>query len=200
MIGRLRGVIESQAVDGSCVIDVAGVGYEVFVPLATSAHLPSPPESATLYVHTHVREDALVLYGFATPNDREAFRLLLGVSSVGPRIAMAILGAMSASELAHAIARSDRTRFKGISGVGNKTIDRLLLELRDKMHSLHTGPLPKSKAATGGKAEPLSQVAEALIHMGYKRSEASQAIATIASESEQQPVEELLRRALAALA
>ncbi len=134
--------------------------------------------------------------------DREAFRKLLSVSSVGPRMAMAILGAMPAAGLAQAVARKDRSRFKGISGVGPKTVDRILLELGDKLETL-AGPaptIPGAQAESHSDLDPLAQVAAALMQMGYKRTEAAQAVASVAVDIENKPVETLLREALAALA
>lgn len=203
MIGRLRGILQERAPDGCCVIDVGGVGYEVHVPASTAPRLAAPPAEVVLFVHTHVREDALTLYGFDAMRDREAFRKLLSVSSVGPRMAMAILGAMPAAGLAQAVARKDRARFKGISGVGPKTVDRILLELGDKLDNLagSSAPaVPGAQAASQSDLDPLSQVAAALMQMGYKRTEAAQAVASVAVDIENKPVETLLREALAALA
>ena len=195
--------MQERAPDGCCVIDVGGVGYEVYVPASVVPRLDVPPAEVVLFVHTHVREDALTLYGFDSMRDREAFRKLLSVSNVGPRMAMAILGAMPASVLAQAVAGKDRTRFKGITGVGPKTIDRILLELRDKLDYL-PGPAVAASHVTQGAAyldaDPLSQVAAALMQMGYKRTEAVQAVASVAVDIENKPVETLLREALAALA
>src|SRR5690349_9870494 len=133
MIGRVRGVVAERGEDGSCVIDVGGVGYEIFVPLGTLGRLPLPPAEVTLHVHTHVREDALVLYGFASLDDRAAFRTLLGVAGIGPKMAIAILSALDASELAAAVQSGDTARLRGIPGVGKKTTERLVLELKDKL-------------------------------------------------------------------
>jgi Holliday junction DNA helicase RuvA len=132
VIGRLSGVIVEQGGDGSCVLDVGGVGYEVFVPLRLVGRLPASAP-AVLHVHTHVREEAFTLYGFASLDDRAAFRILLGVSGVGPKLAMTVLSELSALELARAVARGDRARLEAISGVGKKTAARLLLELKDKL-------------------------------------------------------------------
>lgn len=204
MIGRLRGVIADRLPDGSSIVDVNGVGYEVFVPLGTLGRLPAPPEDVTLYVHTHVREDQLVLYGFARAEDRSAFRALLGISNVGPKLALAILGAMDARQLAAAIASQDKTRFQGIPGVGKRTVERLLLELKDKLGFVAAAVVMPAKAnGRGGPpsdAAPLAQVAALLINMGFKPTEAELAVASVAGESEQEPsVETLLRKALSRL-
>lgn len=202
MIGRLRGVIADRLPDGSCIVDVAGVGYEVFVPLGSLGRLPAPPEAVTLHVHTHVREDALVLYGFVTAEDRTAFRTLLAVSNVGPKLALAILGAMDARELAGAIASQDPKRFKGIAGVGKRTVERILLELRDKLGFVTLGAaVPKSAPAPRAMASsaPLTQLATILVGMGFKPSEADRAVAQIAETAEGKPMEALIKDALSHL-
>src|SRR5271165_6575125 len=134
MIGRLTGKVVAQEADGGVVLDVGGVGYELAIPLGTlgRAHTDDVGR-VTLWVHTHVREDALALFGFADEAERAAFRALVAVSNVGPKIAVAVLGALPAAELARAIARQDLTAFRGVPGVGKKIAERLLLELRDKL-------------------------------------------------------------------
>lgn len=202
MIGRLRGTVAERSLDGSCILDVNGVGYEVFVPLGTLGRLPQPPEPVTLYVHTHVREDAFVLYGFASVEDRTAFRTLLGVSNVGPKIAMGILGAMDARALAAAIASQDPKRFKGIPGIGKRTVERILLELRDKLGFVSLGaaaPVPSPSRAALPNSAPLAQIAGALVSMGFKPHEADRAVAAIAEGSEGKTMEALLKDALAQL-
>lgn len=202
MIGRLRGVIADRLPDGSCVVDVAGVGYEVFVPLGSLGRLPAPPEAVTLHVHTHVREDALVLYGFATAEDRSAFRTLIGVSSIGPKLALALLSAMDAPQLASAIASQDPKRFKGIPGVGKKIVERILLELRDSFGL----SAPATPLAVGGPVlsrpsgnTPLAQLASALVSMGFKPGEADRAVAAVAEGAEGKTMDALLKDALAQL-
>ncbi|MET0285503.1 MAG: Holliday junction branch migration protein RuvA [Polyangiales bacterium] len=201
MIGRLTGTIVDQAVDGSVVIDVQGVGYEVWVPLGTVGKLPAG--TVTLHVHTHVREDAFILYGFATLNDRAAFRVVTGVSGIGPKLALSILSSMSASELAEAIQRQDKARFKGVSGVGPKLVSRLVLELKDKLDFARGGPStgviskPRPAQAFDGA---LGTVHAALMQMGFKPGEAEQAVAQIGAGAEGKQTEVLLREALAVLA
>jgi Holliday junction DNA helicase RuvA len=199
MIGRLRGVIAERNLDGSCVLDVAGVGYEIFVPIGALSRLAEPPEEVIVHIHTHVREDALVLYGFPSLADRDAFRTVLGVSGVGPKIALAILSALPAESLAQAIALGDHAVFKGIPGVGKKTAERLLLELKDKIGEIAA----RTASALGGARTaarppprgPLATVAGALVQMGFKPVEANQAVASL-QEPDGRPIEELLREAL----
>lgn len=193
--------------DGSIVLDVHGVGYEVFVPLGSLGRLPND-EPVTLHVHTHVREDALVLYGFPTADDRAAFRTLMTVSSVGPKLALAVMSHLTARELAAAIAQNDRTAFQKIPGVGKKIVERLVLELKDKVAQLSSGNVSASSAGTiaapmapssARLPGPLGGVAGMLVSMGFRPSEADRAVAAIATSAEGKDAGTLLREALAAL-
>ncbi|MCA9578061.1 MAG: Holliday junction branch migration protein RuvA [Polyangiales bacterium] len=205
MIGRLRGTVVQQGLEGLVVLEVGGVGYELYVPLGTVGRLPEGEEGEVLlHVHTHVREDALVLYGFDTAEDKAAFRALLTVNSIGPKLALAILSSLSAPELAHAIATEDKNAFKGISGVGRKTVERILLDLKDKLlfaPSVTSVPRaairkPTQPAATG----VVAQVVNALVLMGYKRPDAERAVQGVTEHDEvERPVEVVLREALSAL-
>lgn len=205
MIGRLRGVIADRLPDGSVIVDVGGVGYEVFVPLGTLGKLPAAPESVTLHVHTHVREDALSLYGFARAEDRAAFRTLLGISNVGPKLAIAILSSMDARQLASAVANRDKNRFQNIPGVGKRTAERLLLELEDKLGFVSpAATLPKDNGKVGpapsaGDDKLLATVADLLVGMGFKPSEAERAVAAVAGATEGESVQSLTKKALAQL-
>jgi Holliday junction DNA helicase RuvA len=201
VIGRLSGTIEHREADGSVVVDVNGVGYEVFLPVGTAGRAASEPEQAVaLHIHTHVREDAMTLFGFATAEDRAAFRALLKVSSIGPKLALAIIGVMNASELQDAVARQDKTAFKGITGVGKKTVERILVDLRDKLAfaaSSKTGVRLRAVPSPAGSAS--DTVVGALVQMGYKRGEAEAAVGNAIGASSDENVEGLLRAALAAL-
>jgi Holliday junction DNA helicase RuvA len=202
VIGRLKGIVVERAGDGCCVIDVNGVGYEVYVPMRTLSRLPAPPDEATLHVHMVVREDTLTPYGFGSSGDRAAFRALINVNGVGPRLALSILGDLSASELARAVSRGDKARFKEISGVGKKTAERIVLDLRDKLP-----PIPESDDEEGeappsppGEADTARAAVGALIQMGFGRAEAERAVTAADRAAPGQSVEELLRAALGALA
>jgi Holliday junction DNA helicase RuvA len=201
MIGRLTGTIAHREADGSVVVDVHGVGYDVFLPTGTAGRVESEPgQTVSLHIHTHVREDALTLFGFATSQDRAAFRALLKVSSIGPKLALSILGVMNASELQGAIARQDKTAFKGISGVGKKTVERILVDLQDKLDFASTGKTGvRLRAVPNAVASTTDTVVGALINMGYKRSEAEAAVGSAMSVSDDANVEVLLRAALSAL-
>jgi Holliday junction DNA helicase RuvA len=202
MIGRLTGKIVADTVDG-IVVDVAGVGYDVTVPLGTVGRLrPDDAGRVTLWIHTHVREDALSLYGFADDLDRSAFRALLAVSNVGPRIAVAVLGALPAAELSRAIARQDAAALKGISGVGKKIADRLMLELRDKLPAVVGAPV---SVGTSAPAAAVASTGEErlrgmLTGMGFRPAEAERAVTALGPRAATEPIEALLREALALLA
>jgi len=201
VIGRLTGTIVERGADGSIVLDVSGVGYEVFVPLGLLGRL-ALDAPITLHVHTHVREDALVLYGFASGEDRAAFRTLMGVSSVGPKLALAVLSHLSAKELATAIAREDRAAFQGIPGVGKKIVERLALELKDKLGFVSVtsgGTVASPVIAAPRIAGPLGTVAGMLVSMGFRPSEAERAVAAIAKSADGKDASALLREALTAL-
>jgi Holliday junction DNA helicase RuvA len=202
MIGRLTGKVVAQEADGTIVLDVAGVGYEVMTPLGTLGRLrPDDRGQVILWVHTHVREDALALYGFSDEGERFAFRTLLGVSNVGPKIAVAILGALPAAELARAIGRRDLAALTRVSGIGKKIAERLLLELRDKLTVVAAAS--HAAEANGAVGPPAGggeeRLRSALTGLGFKPAEADRAVAALQGRSGA-PFEELLREALALLA
>ena len=202
MIGRLSGTIEHRGVDGSVIVDVNGVGYEVFLPVGSAGRAASEPgQIVTLHIHTHVREDTMTLFGFGTAEDRAAFRALLKVNSIGPKLALAILGTMNASELQDAIARQDKTTLAGIPGVGKRTVERMLVDLQGKLDSVAaTGKTGLRLRAVPGPPGPASDtVIGALVQMGYKRSEAEAAVGSAIVASSDDHVEGLLRAALSAL-
>lgn len=201
MIGRLRGTIGDREADGSVIVDVNGVGYEVLLPVGAEGRAGSEPgQVVSLHIHTHVREDAMTLFGFATAEDRVAFRALLKVSSIGPKLGLAIIGVMNAPELQDAIARQDKAAFKGITGVGKRTVERILLDLEGKLDfapSGKTGVRLRAVPSTAGSAS--DAVVGALVQMGYKRSEAEAAVGGASGAPDDDNVEGLLRAALSAL-
>jgi Holliday junction DNA helicase RuvA len=204
VIGRLTGTIVERGLDGVAVLDVGGVGYDVHVPLATLGRLPAPPDLVTLHVHTHVREDALQLFGFATLDDRAAFRTLLSVSSIGPKVAHTILSHLDARSLAAAIARDDKKTLTSVPGVGKKLAERIVLELRDKLGFAHAGSAQTMSAAGPVLAPPapegpLAETGTLLVSLGFKPAEADRALAVIGKTSEGKNVEALLKEALAVL-
>jgi Holliday junction DNA helicase RuvA len=201
MIGRLTGKVVAQEGD-AIVVDVGGVGYEVVTPLGTVGRATTDASGAqTFYVHTHVREDVLQLFGFATEVDRAAFRTLIGVSNVGPKTAVAVLSALPAAELARTIQAKDVGKLTSISGVGKKTAERLVLELRDKIPALASsapiGPMsaPPTNPTPSGAGDLLMR---ALTNMGYRPAEAERAIDQLPDLS--RPLPDLIKEALGVLA
>lgn len=204
MIGRLTGKAIEE-LDGGLLVDVGGVGYELTVPLGTMGRARADANgNVTLFVHTHAREDALVLFGFASEDERLAFRTLIGISNVGPKTAVGILSALPAADLARAVASKDVARLTSVPGIGKKTAERLMLELGDKLHAM-PAPTPLAggdKGAAPAKAAPTKQgevLLSALIRMGYRQAEAERAVTGLADRVEAAPMETLLREALAFL-
>jgi|HubBroStandDraft_1064217.scaffolds.fasta_scaffold61402_2 Holliday junction DNA helicase RuvA len=206
MIGRLTGKVVSQEADGGVVLDVGGVGYELTVPLGSLDRTrPDDAGRVMLWVHTHVREDALALFGFSDEAERAAFRVLIGVSNVGPKIAVAVLGALPSADLSRAVARRDLSALTSISGVGKKIAERLLLELRDRLPAATAATAASAAATAGssgrGEAAGGERLRNALTGMGFRPAEAERAVATLGERADgAAPLEELLREALALLA
>ena len=170
MIGRLTGTL-LQKNPPQIAVDVHGVGYEVDVPMSTFYNLPDPGATVTLYTHLVVREDAHLLYGFLTENERRAFRLLTRISGIGAKIALAVLSGLSVAELAQAITMQESTRLTRIPGIGRKTAERILLEMKDKLGADLTSAVGAHRAA------PASQdVLNALVALGYSDKEALAAV------------------------
>lgn len=207
MIGRLTGKIAADEGDGGLVLDVGGVGYELSVPLGAAGRARLDDAGrATFYVHTHVREDILALYGFPSEADRIAFRLLLGVSSVGPKTALAVMSALPANDLARAVAGKDLKALTAITGVGKKTAEMMLLQLRDKLTVLSIGGAgpavisgaPPSTAT--GPTRSAEVLASALVGLGYRPADADRAVAALGERVNEVAIAEALREALAVLA
>ena len=169
MIGRLHGILLEKN-PPQVLVDCHGVGYEVDVPMSTFYNLPNTGEPVALVTHLVVREDAHLLYGFATLEERGAFRQLIRISGVGPRTALGVLSGMSVAELTQAISLQEAARLVKIPGVGKKTAERLLLELKGKM-----GPQLSATAAGGASAEH-HDITQALLALGYNEKEASAAL------------------------
>lgn len=197
MIGRLRGRLLESDADGTLVVDVGGVGYELIAPLDTVGRLGAHEgDEVCLFVHTHAREDALLLYGFSSQQERVAFRTLTSISKVGPKLALSILGAMSVTELAQVVAAGHTAQLTKVPGVGKKTAERISLELKGKIHPTSSGPAPNTMPG----AAPLGQgqmLCDALVRMGFKPAEAERAIAGLSDLD--RPLGELMREALALL-
>ena len=199
MIGRLVGEIVGQGDDGTVTIDVTGVGYEVTVPLGALGRAKKDGEgNVVLHIHTVVREDAFLLYGFPSTEEREVFRILIGVSNVGPKIATSILSAMPPSELQSAIARRELGRLTAISGVGRKTAERLLLELKDKLGGLSlAGAHPPPAKLAPPVATKQELLRSALANMGFKPAAVERAVEAVRERVATADLAELVRDALA---
>lgn len=199
MIGRLVGAVVGPGDDGTITIDVNGVGYEVTVPLGALGRANKTGDNTTLHIHTVVREDAFQLYGFPSLEEREVFRILIGVSSIGPKIATSILSAMPPSELQSAIARRELGRLTSISGVGRKTAERLLLELKDKLGGLTLVNAPEaSKTKLSAPAATKQELLRsALANMGFKPAEVDRAVEAVRDRVATADLAELVRDALA---
>jgi len=186
VIAWLRGtVVEKEA--SRVVIDVNGVGYEVFVPLTTFTALPDPGGEASLDIHTHVREDALALYGFSSRQERRVFERLIGVSGIGPRLAVTILSGGSVEGLVGAIRRGDLGRLTSIPGVGKKTAERIVVELKDKLKDL---------SVEAAKPAVETDVLSALENLGYARAMAEAAVRRSANGDDAASFDVLFKRAL----
>jgi len=198
VIAHLRGLVLRKAPQ-EAILDVQGVGYRVAIPLSTFYRLPDPGAEAALLVHTHVREDVLALYGFLTEAEQVLFERLLSVSGVGPKVALGILSGIEAPDLREALRASDVARLTRIPGVGKKTAERLVLELRDKMPPAGAAP-PETPAAPSTSREDLLS---ALVHLGYSRPEAERgadrALREAGADGGTARFEDLLRRALQVL-
>ena len=194
MIGSLRGKLIEKS-PNQVLLDVGGVGYQVQIPLSTFASLGALHGEATLLVHTHVREDQLALYGFFTSREKRCFELLISASGVGPSLALKILSGMSLEELVPAIRKGDLAQLVRIPGVGRKTAERIVVELRDKLAAVDVAEA--GRPATRSQLE--ADVASALVNLGYDPRAAETAVAEAKRESGSGNFEKMLRGALQAL-
>jgi holliday junction DNA helicase RuvA len=194
MIARLTGrVIEKQAT--RLVLDVHGVGYDVQVPLSTFYHLPEPGGDVTLRIHTHVREEVIALYGFGSVLEQQLFERLIGISGIGPKLALAVLSGIDPLELVRAIQNGDIGRLTLIPGVGKKTAERMGLELKDRLPQ----QLAEELAVAGGPAGEMSvraDVLSALLNLGYHRPLAEKAVDAAVKAPGEQAFERVLKDAL----
>jgi Holliday junction DNA helicase RuvA len=191
MIAQLHGKLADKR-PNHVVVDVHGVGYSVIVPLSTYAGLGSLHEEVTLLIHTHLREDQLALFGFLTAREKQCFELLISASGVGPSLAMKILSGMNPEELAPAIRQGDIAQLTRIPGVGRKTAERIILELRDKMAAVDS--TATGKPATRSRVE--SDVSSALVNLGYDERSVEKALVQARSTGGADTFEELLRLTL----
>ena len=201
MIATLSGTLKLRD-PGRLIIDTAGVGYEVFVPLSTYYRMPSVGAEVELEVRQVVREDALLLYGFASPAEKQAFDLLMGVQHVGPKLALAILSVLAPKDLVAAISHEDVERIDAVPGVGAKVAERIVRELRDKIKALNLAAPVRTDAAasSNGHAQAgslIDDAVSALINLGYKPPEAKRAVDAVDAIDEKDGLESLIRKSLA---
>ncbi|HEX9287662.1 MAG TPA: Holliday junction branch migration protein RuvA [Thermoanaerobaculia bacterium] len=170
MIGRLVGRLAAKATD-HVILDVGGVGYLVQIPLSTFYELPEAESPASLWIHTHVREDALALYGFLTERERALFLMLLDVAGIGPRVALTVLSGIPPTDLVEALRGQDARRLMAVPGVGKKTAERMVLELAEKASKFAGEPSAPRPAAVAAE-----DVVSALVNLGYRKGDAERAV------------------------
>ena len=194
MIALLTGKIAHKAPD-FIILDVNGVGYRVQIPFSTYYALPAEGGAVSLQIHTSVKEDAINLYGFRTQKEKELFQLLIGVSGVGPKLANGILSNSEPSELADSLVRGDLARLSAIPGIGKKTAERLVLELKEKVKKLGLAQAQQDAAPAAAKQEIREDVLSALINLGYKEVVVQKALGEVRI-TEDASVESTLKQAL----
>lgn len=190
MIGRLVGRLAEKSPD-QVLLDVGGVGYLVHIPLSTFYELPEAESPASLWIHTHVREEALSLYGFLTEKERALFLLLLGVAGIGPKVALTVLSGIPPAELVEALRTQDVRRLVAVPGVGKKTAERMVLELAEKVQRF--AEAVSTRAAPAIAAE---DVISALVNLGYRKVEAERAVEAVARSGAPADFGEYLKLAL----
>ena len=194
MIAHLRGKLLAKH-PNQAIVETAGVGYDVTITIPTFSDLPNPGSEVALHIHTHVREDQIALYGFLKPTEKKLFEKLITVSGIGPKLAITILSGMPADEMVGAIRGNDIARLTRITGIGKKTAERMVLELRDKLPPAGA-ETPAAPTITAMEEDVLS----ALMNLGYQRPAAERALAQAAKNGKEQSFEDLFRNTLAALA
>jgi Holliday junction DNA helicase RuvA len=194
VIGRHSGIVLEKRPDRA-LVDASGVGYELHVPLGTFAALPAVGERASLHVHTHVREDAILLFGFATAEERALFEKLITVSGIGPKVALAVLSGLPLPELVGALAAQNVKRLSTIPGVGKKLAERLAVELKDKVAGILSGGTATSPGTGEGIGGILEDAVGALLNLGYRKPQAEAAVKA-ASETAAADLSALLSAAL----
>ncbi|MBW2608954.1 MAG: Holliday junction branch migration protein RuvA [Deltaproteobacteria bacterium] len=200
MIAHLKGILLRKTTE-SVIIDNDGIGYEVIAPLSTFYTLPEEDEGVSLHIYTHVREDALTLFGFQTTLEKDIFRLLISVSGIGPKLAINILSGIGPDELLEAMARGDAVRLQSIPGVGKKTAERMVLELKDKAQKLRTAlELPPSQVTSYEDRGVLDDALSALLNLGYSAKPAGLAVETALVNVKEVNLEGVIKEALRLLA
>jgi holliday junction DNA helicase RuvA len=194
--GKLIMALPTQA-----IVDVGGVGYEVFIPLSSYDKLPAAGQGVRILTHLHVREDAQILYGFMTAAERDLFRLLVNnVSGIGPKLAIAVLSGMSVNNFKAAVVNSDVASLSKISGLGKKTAERIVLELKDKLGVAAAWEAASAMHAPTLEQEQANEAVLALIALGYKQIDAHKTVRELQEKDEAKPAEELVKLALKRMA
>ncbi len=200
MIALLTGRLAFKA-PTHLALDVQGVGYEVFIPLSTFYSLPELNQTVSLSIHTHVREDAIQLFGFVTQQEKDAFILLTTVSGIGPKSALGILSALPLSDLVSAIQSGDVEKLETVPGIGKKTAGRIVLELKDKAAKLHPASMQSADVASPGQDSTFDDALSALTNLGYRAQEAKEVLKQVRkSKSGSVSLQELIRETLKDLA
>ncbi len=198
MIEYVKGTLAAKS-SSAATIEAAGVGYGMEIPLSTFEALPDVGKDVKLLTHDHVREDAHKLFGFMTPGEREMFRELIGISQIGPKVALGVLSRVPVPDLVDAVARGDTSRLTGVPGIGRKTAERLMVELRGKLKGAgaEVDTAPPSGGAQQTPAGVRQEAQEALMALGYNETQVGRALARVAEVVEQSaPVEDWIRKAL----
>jgi holliday junction DNA helicase RuvA len=200
MIALLNGILIEKSIT-QCIVDVRGVGYRVVVPLTTFYELPEIGQPVVIHIHTHVREDAVHLYGFHSREERAVFQLMISVSGIGPKLAINVLSGIAAGELIRAVTTDDLKRLTGIPGVGKKTAERMILEMKDKAAKFGRESVPVGTIAVKTGDQVKDDALSALVNLGYKGSAVKEIIERIVREDKETPsLDRLLKQALQALA
>ncbi len=197
MISRLSGILLRKE-PPALLVDVGGIGYELEAPMTTFYDLPAVGEKVTLFTHLVVREDAHLLYGFSREAQRRLFRGLLKVNGVGPRVALAVLSGLADDEFVHCVLSEDVARLTQVPGIGRKTAERLIVEMRDKLPPLSAGSAHTPANTRAPAKDPVSEAMSVLIALGYKPNEASRAVRAVPSKD--LSAEEIIRQALKGMA
>ena len=194
MIAHLRGKLLAKH-PNQAIVETGGVGYDVTISVPTFSGLPGVGGEIALHIHTHVREDIIALYGFLRPSEKTLFEKLITVSGIGPKLAITILSGMAADEMVNAIRGNYIARLTRIPGIGKKTAERMVLELRDKLTVEKVGEIPSAPTKSPIEEDVLS----ALMNLGYQRAAAEKALAAVSKNGKTGPFDALFREALAAL-
>ena len=192
MIAQLNGRL-AQKLPGEIVVDVAGVGYQVFIPFNVFYQLPEIGSDITLQIHTHLREDALQLFGFRDLGEKQVFLLLNGVTGIGPKLALNILSGIPADDLSRALKEGDQVRLVAIPGVGKKLAERMIVELKDKFATL--APISTDAAKRDDRNQLILDAVSALINLGYKKPEAEKTVREVLKNGDRS-LESLLKETL----